>query len=156
MQVDETESLAALESLSLDASFFTDPHFESAARTFQDHLYSGWLTPAHRALVEKHLSGVRSGVIHVPWKDEEWEHNHPEDGIDEDVDVSDAAQDPANAVSIGVRSGKQKVRFIPFRKNSKTSDFAPLVGRGFLKEGDVISFKHKFTSLNVTIEKDAL
>ncbi|KAI5119673.1 hypothetical protein M0805_009618 [Coniferiporia weirii] len=154
MQVDETPALqgesATSESRILDPSFFTDPHFESAARTFQDHLYSGWLMPSHRALVEKHLAGVQSGSLHAPWKDEVWERNHFDDDAETGDEDSDEAQSPLELIGIGVRTGKRK------GKESKTSEFAPLVNRGLLRKGDVISFKHKFTSLGITIEKDAL
>ncbi len=79
----------------VDSAMFTDPHFESASRTFQvrggsilyialyrmvatqDHLYSGWLTKAHRELVNSHQDGIRSGNLHAPWKDDVWIRGHP-------------------------------------------------------------------------------
>lgn len=61
----------------LDPSVFTDPHFLAAAHTFQDHLYSGWLTEAHVAKVKQFEDGVRSGTLAAPWKDEVWDRDHP-------------------------------------------------------------------------------
>ncbi len=87
----------------LDISIFTDPHLESAARTFQVCCYapvsllicmltalcpfSGpviyrWYTRPHRELVQKHLENVKSGKLHTPWKDDVWGQNH--DAPDED------------------------------------------------------------------------
>ena len=60
----------------VDLSTFTDPHFLAAARTFQDHLYSGWLTEAHAEKVKKFQTETRLGTLHVPWKDEVWERDH--------------------------------------------------------------------------------
>jgi hypothetical protein len=59
-------------------NFFTDPHFLSAAHTFQDHLFSSYLTPTSSATLRTWLDGVHSGAIHAPWKDEVWEQEHPE------------------------------------------------------------------------------
>lgn len=79
----------------VDSAIFMDPHFESATRTFQvrggfhlyiashrtvvtqDHLYSGWLTNAHRELVISHQDNIRSGILHAPWKDDVWIRDHP-------------------------------------------------------------------------------
>lgn len=73
----------------------------------QDHIYTGWLTRTHRALVEKYLKGVQEGVVHAPWKDETWDRDHPEVSEDDEEDVNDAAgQDPLGFVAIGRRSKK--------------------------------------------------
>lgn len=110
----------------LDPSFFSDPHFESAAKTFQvrsyrscgglilpfsypvlqDHLFSGWLTQKHHALVGKYLDGVREGTAHVPWKDETWERDHPEIVESEEDDDNVNVQDPSNFINIGRKAKK--------------------------------------------------
>ncbi|OCH89954.1 hypothetical protein OBBRIDRAFT_819519 [Obba rivulosa] len=60
----------------LDPTVFTSPHFLSAARTFQDHLYSGWLTQKAAEDTRRFEEGIRTGTMHAEWKDEEWEADH--------------------------------------------------------------------------------
>ncbi|OBZ72807.1 hypothetical protein A0H81_06944 [Grifola frondosa] len=60
----------------LDPTVFTSPFLLSAARTFQDHLYSGWLAKKARDDVELFNQGVRDGTLHAEWKDEVWERDH--------------------------------------------------------------------------------
>ncbi|KAL5514101.1 hypothetical protein ACEPAG_2862 [Sanghuangporus baumii] len=132
---------------SLDPSFFKDPHFESASRTFQDHLFTGWFTSAHRELVENHLSGIRAGSLHAPWKDEVWDRDHPE-VVERLADVDGTANESSNSIVLGSEKRRGKER--------GASEFDLLVRKGFLKQGDIITFKHKFATLGITIEKDAL
>lgn len=61
----------------LNPNFFNDPHFLDAAHTFQDHLFSGWLTATHQAKLNKYLDGIRDGTLAAPWKDEDWERESP-------------------------------------------------------------------------------
>ena len=115
------------EQLLLDPSFFKDPHFESAARTFQvcgrrsvithtvchcifqDHLYSGWFTHSHREVVDKHLAGVRDGTLHTPWKDDAWDQDHPE--VNEDaLGTDDAVQNPSGTIGIRREGSRGKER----------------------------------------------
>jgi hypothetical protein len=72
----------------LHPNLFNDSHFLSAARTFQDQLYSGWMTKTHEAKVEKFQAGIADGTLSAPWKDEVWER----DAIKEQA-CSDAALD---------------------------------------------------------------
>lgn len=65
-----------LSSDTLDNSVFTDPHFLAAAHTFQDHIYSDWLSDAHVEKVRQFEAGVRDGTLSAPWKDETWEKNN--------------------------------------------------------------------------------
>lgn len=60
----------------LDPAVFTSPFFLSAARTYQDHLFSGWFGKKAREEVAQFESGVRDGILHAPWKDEVWERDH--------------------------------------------------------------------------------
>ena len=71
-------------------TFFTDPHFLSAAHTFQDHLFSSCFTSTSSAALQRWLDDVQSGAVHFPWKDEVWELEHHE-GMDL-VDESALAQ----------------------------------------------------------------
>lgn len=57
----------------VDTSIFTDSHFLAAAHTFQDQLYTGWMTDLHSEKVNKFETGVVDGSLSVPWKDEIWE-----------------------------------------------------------------------------------
>ncbi|KAF5393786.1 hypothetical protein D9757_000074 [Collybiopsis confluens] len=107
---------------------FTDPHFLAAARTFQDHLYSGWLKDEFKANVSTYQEGIRNGSLAAPWKDEEWDRDHPRHDL---LVVS-----PAKS-----------------RKSSKAST-ADL--RLVVQVGDIISYRHNFAANNVLVEKDVL
>lgn len=43
-----------------------------------------------------------------------------------------------------------------FSSDRKDSDLLPLVQKGFLKVGDIVALKHRYTSQSITVEKDAL
>jgi hypothetical protein len=60
----------------LDISVFTDPHFLAATRTFQDHIYSNWMSDAHREKVNKFQAGIRDGTLAAAWKDDVWDKNN--------------------------------------------------------------------------------
>jgi hypothetical protein len=60
----------------VDPSLFTDSHFLAAAHTFQDHLFSDWLSDAHAEKVKKYEEGIRDGSLAAPWKDEVWERDN--------------------------------------------------------------------------------
>lgn len=60
----------------LDIAVFTDPHFLAASRTFQDHIYSDWMSDAHKEKVNKFQVGIRDGTLAAPWKDEVWEKDN--------------------------------------------------------------------------------
>ncbi|KDQ48983.1 hypothetical protein JAAARDRAFT_201249 [Jaapia argillacea MUCL 33604] len=80
MEVDGDESQTQDTSLPLtelfDPSTFTDPHFLAAAHTFQDHIFSGWMTDAHKEAVTKYEQGIIDGSLHAAWKDEVWKREH--------------------------------------------------------------------------------
>ncbi|PCH34743.1 hypothetical protein WOLCODRAFT_139553 [Wolfiporia cocos MD-104 SS10] len=63
-----------------DPTTFTSPFFLSAARTFQDHLFSGWFSKKATEEVERFQNGVRDGSLHVEWKDEAWVRIHASQG----------------------------------------------------------------------------
>ena len=60
----------------LNLSIFTDPHFLAASRTFQDHLYYGWLSAPHLEKVRGFQEAVQNGTLAAPWKDEVWNREH--------------------------------------------------------------------------------
>lgn len=61
----------------LNPSIFNDPHFLAAAHTFQDHIYSNWLSDAHAEKVRMFQDAIGHGTLAAPWKDEVWERDHP-------------------------------------------------------------------------------
>ena len=62
----------------LDPLFFTSPYLLSAAQTFQDHIFSGWLAQKAKEDVEKYNVGVwdTESNVRAEWKDEEWNREH--------------------------------------------------------------------------------
>lgn len=62
----------------LDPRTFNDAHFLAAAHTFQDHIFSGWLTNTHAEKVREYEEGVRDGTLSAEWKDEVWVRDNPE------------------------------------------------------------------------------
>ena len=69
MDVDRTPA-------TLDPTIFTSSFFLSAAHTWQDHLFSSWLTKKASEDLEKFEQGAREGTLHADWKDEAWERDH--------------------------------------------------------------------------------
>jgi hypothetical protein len=74
MNVDDVNEFRCADTL--DLSLFTDPHFLASARTFQDHMYTGWMTEAHLEKVQNFERGVTDGSLHAPWKDEVWQRDN--------------------------------------------------------------------------------
>ncbi|KAJ4466542.1 Asx homology domain-containing protein [Lentinula aciculospora] len=118
-------------------SVFTDPHFLSAAHTFQDHLYSGWLKEDFKAKVAKYEEGIRDGTLAAPWKDEEWEKEHPlpENNASKSTSSSTKSRGTGGAVKAGIYD---------------------LAHNSVIEVGDIISYKRNFSALDVVIEKDVL
>lgn len=77
MDVDPSNGNGAMTDEVDAAALFTDAHFLAAARTFQDHLYSNWLSDAHREKIDKFESDLRNGSLAVRWKDEQWLEDNP-------------------------------------------------------------------------------
>ena len=48
----------------------------SAAHTFQDHLFSGWLGKKAEADLARFLKGASDGTLSAEWKDEVWAREH--------------------------------------------------------------------------------
>ncbi|KAF8578524.1 hypothetical protein K439DRAFT_1638738 [Ramaria rubella] len=110
--------------------FFADPFFEAGAKTFQDHLYSGWLTPAHRALVREYTEKAQMGELHAPWKDQVWAEEHPVvGGTPLDIEVAGEAS---------------------------LITLAGLAKHSVIRLGDVLSYRRHFAQLNRTVTKDVL
>ncbi|KAI0764148.1 Asx homology domain-containing protein [Trametes elegans] len=112
----------------LDPTVFTSPFFLSAAHTFQDHLFSGWLGKKAADDVAKFREGARTGNMHADWKDELWERE----------------QRPAAATAASKR------------KRPPALDIALLAKRRLLQAGDVLAYHRAFPAQDVTVEKDLL
>ena len=61
----------------LDPTFFNNSFFLSGAMTFQDHIFSGWLSKRAKDEVAQYEQGVTDGSLHAEWKDEQWSREHP-------------------------------------------------------------------------------
>ncbi|EMD35791.1 hypothetical protein CERSUDRAFT_106500 [Gelatoporia subvermispora B] len=110
----------------LEPAVFTSAHFLSAAHTFQDHLYSGWLTQKAADDIARFEEGVRAGTMHAEWKDEEW----------------DAEHEQKTSAGKGKKAGP--------------ANLALLAQHDVVKEGDVLSYRREFPHLQITVEKDML
>jgi hypothetical protein len=139
----------------LNLSVFTDPHFLAAARTFQDHLYFGWLTDAHVEKVRQFQAGVVSGEMAAPWKDEVWERDNPViEALEPDVT-------PSASLSVE-RAGCVRFNFSFFfiKTDFKTRGASEvklytLAKKGIIRVGDVIAYKRTFATSEV-VEKDII
>ncbi|KAJ7255397.1 Asx homology domain-containing protein [Mycena rebaudengoi] len=116
----------------VDTSVFTDAHFLAASRTFQDHLYSNWLSDVHAEKVRKYEEGIKDGTLAAPWKDEVWESNNTEE------------TKMPSASSTALAGEAAELKLVDLAKNS------------VLREGDVIAYRRKFTHVDVVVEKDAI
>ncbi|KAF8882293.1 Asx homology domain-containing protein [Infundibulicybe gibba] len=124
---------AFLEDGAVDPGLFTDAHFLAAAHTFQDHIFSGWLTPTHKTLVSKYLEEIRAGTLAAPWKDAEWE-----------------ACNQAPAVGPRGKNGRVLAGDVA---EIKLTDLAR---DNVLLPGDILAYKRTFAHLGITIEKDVI
>ena len=77
----DIDSLSEQVPEALDPMFFSDSHFLSATRTFQDHIHSGWLTEDHRTRINKYYGGIEDGTLHAAWKDEAWGQTQADENI---------------------------------------------------------------------------
>ncbi|EIN11273.1 hypothetical protein PUNSTDRAFT_124709 [Punctularia strigosozonata HHB-11173 SS5] len=111
----------------LDPTVFSEPNFVAAALTFQDHLYSGYMTEAHKAKVERYKRGLVDGTLHAPWKDEVWEQEHALT-----AEVSDRAGDAA------------ELKLVDLAKHE------------VIQVGDILAYSRRFPNLDVMVEKDLL
>ncbi|KAJ3841486.1 Asx homology domain-containing protein [Lentinula raphanica] len=139
MEVDSTQSTKSDHEVDrLLLPVFTDPHFLAAAHTFQDHLYSGWLKPEFKLKVAKYEEGIRDGSLAAPWKDEEWEKEHP-------LAQADASKSSPNRSRGNGKTGSTaEIRLYDLGRNS------------VVRVGDIISYKRNFSVLGVVVEKDVL
>jgi Asx homology domain len=85
----------------LDTSVFTDPHFLAAARTFQDHIYSNWMSDAHREKVKRFQASIRDGTLAAAWKDDLWYNSNKSTQPDSIEKIASSG----NMVEFSVRAG---------------------------------------------------
>ncbi|KAG6917207.1 hypothetical protein DXG01_003412 [Tephrocybe rancida] len=122
----------------VDTAVFTDPHFLAAARTLQDHIYSGWMSNAHTQKLLKYEEGLRNGTLAVAWKDDVWERNNG--GSRRVVQAHDNGVVPGAA-----RAG-----------DAAEVKLVTLAQEGVLQVGDIIVLKRNFSALDILVEKDAI
>ncbi|KAJ7201597.1 Asx homology domain-containing protein [Mycena pura] len=115
----------------VDASLFTDAHFLAGARTFQDHLYSNWLSDAQAEKDKRYEQGIRDGTLAAPWKDEVWERdNKPE------------VEEPNMHATLAGEAAELKL--------------VDLAKSAVIREGDVLAYKRNFPALGIVVEKDLI
>ncbi|KAF5331815.1 hypothetical protein D9611_008903 [Ephemerocybe angulata] len=125
-------------------TFFTDPHFLAAARTFQDHIYSNWLSDTHIAKVAQFNRDLESGAVAVSWKDEQWLEDNPP------IHPELASSNASNAV------GRTASWNLALAGGATQIKLAALVEHGIIRIGDVLAYRRSFTMSNLTIEKDVI
>ncbi|KAF9471827.1 hypothetical protein BDN70DRAFT_845074 [Pholiota conissans] len=123
----------------LNPGFFNDLHFLAAARTFQDHLYLGWFSEAHRAKVKQFEEGIVAGTMAAPWKDEVWIRDN---SIPLPPTASSSFTFPSES---SARAG-----------GASEIKLSVLVKNGIIRVGDVIAYKRFFTLCDLTVEKDCV
>jgi len=127
----------------LDTSVFTDPHFLAAARTFQDHIYSDWMSDSHKEKVNTFQAGIRDGTLAAAWKDDVWDKNH-----NLKPTQPKSAQKTAswgNVVESAARAGEAaEVKLVTLAKLS------------VIRVGDVIAYKRNFSGFSAMIERDVI
>ncbi|KAH6904855.1 Asx homology domain-containing protein [Coprinopsis sp. MPI-PUGE-AT-0042] len=123
------------------SAVFNNPHLLSAADTWQDQLRSGWLSPEHQEKVEGFLASVRAGNLTAPWKDEVW--------------LSDDTQAQYNPeFSSGTGAPGTLTSFLA--GGAALIKFTALVENGILQVGDILAYRRNFSTLGITVEKDAI
>ncbi|OSD00305.1 hypothetical protein PYCCODRAFT_1437436 [Trametes coccinea BRFM310] len=127
MEVDGDNSNGRSNPATLDPTVFTSPFYLSAAHTFQDHLFSGWLSKKAADDLAKFKEGVRTGQMHADWKDEAWEFER-----------------------LLPKPNTSK------KRKAGRADLIALAKQGLLQQGDILAYKRSFPALNVTVEKDVL
>ncbi|KAF7291936.1 hypothetical protein MIND_01219100 [Mycena indigotica] len=120
----------------LDLAVFTDSHFLAAAHTFQDHLFSNWLSDSHAEKMKKYIEGTKDGSLAAPWKDEVWER-------DNGAPTEDAKPIP-NGDTRTIAGEAADIKLVDLIKNS------------VIREGDVLAYKRKFAALGIVVEKDLI
>ncbi|KAJ6532778.1 Asx homology domain-containing protein [Mycena vulgaris] len=120
----------------IDTSLFTDAHFLAAAHTFQDHLYSNWLSDVHAEKVQKYEQGIKDGSLAAPWKDEVWERENQK-------------EEPTGTSAVNSHSAT-------LAGEAAELKLGDLAKSSVLREGDVIAYKRNFTNLDIIVEKDVI
>ncbi|TFK25853.1 hypothetical protein FA15DRAFT_668021 [Coprinopsis marcescibilis] len=116
-------------------SVFNNPHFLAAAQTFQDHLYSGWLSPNHLEKVQKFQTALKAGTLSAPSKDEAWLSEN----------AVESRTTPGKSVVLGILAG-----------GAAQIKLATLVKEGIIRAGDILAYRRNFTNFDITVEKDAI
>ena len=150
----------------LNLSIFSDPHFLAASRTFQDHLYLGWFSAAHREKVKDFQESVENGTLAAPWKDEVWNREHRT--FEEQLSPGKHDAEAKTSLTVCESSAKagydrvlltilQGFLLIYYRLNRGVTQIKlqTLVKNGIIRVGDVLAYKRSFANAE-TIEKDTI
>ncbi|KAI0308899.1 Asx homology domain-containing protein, partial [Amylostereum chailletii] len=140
-----------------------ESHFLAAMRTWQDHLYTGWLTDAHMEKVRVFEESIRAGRTHVPWKDEVWEREHREEEeggqVDEVVVGGGGTKGKGKGRGAYLRlslSFKWRVDLVGCYREAREWRLQHLSKSGVIQAGDVLSYSRHFVLQGITVEKDVL
>jgi hypothetical protein len=142
----------------LNTSIFTDPHFLAAAHTFQDHIYSNWMSNTHREKVKNFQDGIRDGTLAAAWKDEVWEKNNKST----QPALVESSTSLATAVGSSARAGCVVISAPISRLTTDRCSAAAevklvtLAKNGVVRVGDVIAYKRNFSALETVVEKDVI
>ncbi|KAI0781631.1 Asx homology domain-containing protein [Irpex lacteus] len=126
----------------LDPTLFSNAFFLSGAMTFQDHLFTGWLSRKAKEDVDQYEQGVTAGSMHAEWKDEQWTREHPL-----------RQRGKLRSVFYTLHFNVYKVIVL---YSSTVLDLVNLVKRSLLQEGDIITYRRTFSSIGITVEKELL
>lgn len=144
---------------------FNNPHLLSAADTWQDHLNSGWLSPDHQEKIEGFLAGVRAGTLAAPWKDEVWLSEHaqaqPEPGGSSGTGAAGThTSSLAGFVNFVHLGSFWNLNYLCtgfyFPRGAALIKMTTLVEKGTLHVGDILAYRRTFSTLGITVEKDAI
>ncbi|KIY43187.1 hypothetical protein FISHEDRAFT_53931, partial [Fistulina hepatica ATCC 64428] len=141
--VSGSQSDSSAPSTTLDKNIFTDAHFLAAARTFQDHLASNWLSEAHKEKVQRYEQSVREGTASAPFKDDVWLADHP---VENEVPV-----DPPESEGIIPMPNRTKRP-----TNPNVLRLHDLIQHSVIMPGDILAYSRRFAQLGLLIEKDVL
>lgn len=157
------------------ALVFNNPHFLAAANTFQDHLFSGWLSPSHQEKVHRFQQRISEGSLTAQWKDDAWLATRDES---ESVLPAAANLDPnassgsllglAGCVTL-LRLCTSKIflsdfQFLlsnslmsthPFRGAAQIK-LTALVREGIIQIGDILAYRRNFTNTGISVDKDVI
>ncbi|KZT35781.1 hypothetical protein SISSUDRAFT_1050891 [Sistotremastrum suecicum HHB10207 ss-3] len=134
---DHKRETSGMEEFEKQIKFLKDPAFQSAARTFQDHLAAGYYAEAHVKKSEKFHTVLKNGTAHVPWKDDVWLETHPDEPNPPTSELG-----PLQSMTPSSAEASEKITL------------AVLAKKGVLREGDILSYRRTFRNRTVVVTWD--